>query len=1343
VRRHAKASPAGSSFDRRVSLPTLVLTVLALLAFASSASAATKTTIGALGGPANVGAKGGEFQFSIGGTAVNATGEGGVAAGSFYVVDGNNRRVQQFKPNGEFERAFGANVGGAGVDVCTVAASCVAGSAGSAAGQLSEVRGIAIDQANGIVYVSDRGERRINVFSATGAFQGAFGWGALDGSEAFQYCTTTCHAPAASAPTSGDVPGGQFGPAIGGLAVDSSGKVYVADAFNSRVDVFTPTISAGTVTAVEFTRAFGWGALDGSAAFQVCNAPAVCHAPAAPGNGLGQFGAASPSSVAVDSAGNLYALDAANRRIEKFDSTPAPVPAFDASTAIDNTFGENGPLSALAFDPSASHLYLLGISFISSPPNRARVVELNTSGTALAQAGTDLDTNEARGIAVAPASLGGNLYVSSDGGGKARLFVLNEPPVVNATTTYTGGTTATFNGSVVSNNSAVTYRFEYSADGGSTWTKVPASDASVPAAAGAVAVSQDVNGLTPSHFYKVRLAQTMPTSGFPATSAEASFASRGPLLSETAIDWGSITPTAATVLAEINPNLEETNYEVEYVTKAEFDANGFDTATTVPVPPAVLEPGSDPVAVSQEFTGLSPVTTYYFRFSATNATSTTIGPALFFSTAATEGGFATCANDVFRSGQGAALPDCRAYEQASPVDKGGGRVVWGAGGFLTNQASLGGERISFVDNSGLPTSGGSGETHPIFIASRNGGEWSTDGLAPLSAAGSQAYVFGWNPELTASAATVYSAADGGFYVRDAAGQQHRAIPGVEYGIRPVSLVGSRVIFESEQVFASEGGEGVPNLFDLEGEETSLLSRVPVFPATSCDDEAASDCVEPAGGAMAGPYYWQSTEPNLSRGGANELNLLLTRAVSADGSRVFFTEAGNGRLFVREDGTRTTQISASQRTTPDPNGEKAAAFTTASEDGSVAFFLSCEKLTDDSTAVSAPAEKTCSKTSKQGQDLYAYDADSGQLTDLTVDHEAGDVFGAQVVGVLGASADGSHVYFAANGVLAPGATAGNCNISLNFPGSSTTGVCSLYLYHAGTVTYVARLGKASGSSVDGENWSLAGEASSRVSANGTLLFTSVEKLTGADNQGIPEFYRYAPDTAALSCVSCDPTGGPPVGKATLQPIGLPSFGATAVSINFQTRNISANGKRVFFESPDRLVPADVNGLQKCPDVGIGGTPPNKACTDVYEWEAPGEGSCAKGGPAYYPSAAGCLYLLSSGTSDEPSFFADASRDGGSAFIFVGDQLVPQDKDDAIDVYAARVDGGLVSQYPAPPLVCEGEACRGAGSSASATTGAGTAVFQGPGNPAAKHKKKAHHKKHKKKRRRHAKRNGGGK
>jgi hypothetical protein len=361
-------------------------------------------------------------------------------------------------------------------------------------------------------------------------------------------------------------------------------------------------------------------------------------------------------------------------------------------------------------------------------------------------------------------------------------------------------------------------------------------------------------------------------------------------------------------------------------------------------------------------------------------------------------------------------------------------------------------------------------------------------------------------------------------------------------------------------------------------------------------------------------------------------------------------------------------------------------------------------------------------SNPGNDLYRWsanaDGEGHHLTDLTAD--GADENGAEVQGVLGASADGRYVYFGANGVLAEGAQQGDCTGPLGNAG----GHCSLYLWHEGQASLVAPVnafGSSTGS--DALNWAATPRGqfgtggnvpkTSFLSADGrTLLFRSREQLTGYDNEGVPQLYRSRLGEG-IACVSCPPSGIAPEMQPTLGQVRFSGFGPRAIAATVSSRNLSADGNRVFFETSEALVAEDTNGADGCPRSGTQLYP---SCTDVYEWEAPGSGSCKAGGPAYSPNNNGCLYLISRGKGEEPSLFADASASGDDVYFFTRDPLVGGDTDSIVDVYDARVGGGLAAQNPVPRPPCEGEACKPAATPPPPYSAPPS--FSGPGNPAPK-------------------------
>jgi hypothetical protein len=185
-------------------------------------------------------------KFSSTGSFLAKWGSLGAAAGQFqeiraiatdssdnvYAADVGNYRIQKFSSAGAFQRAWGYGVIDGDVDsfqICT--GGCEAGFYGSGDGQLSGSTGIAADS-SGNVYVSDNDTHRIQVFSSTGSFERMWGWGVDDGTNAFQICTGGCQAGIYG---NGD---GQFGVNNPyGVATDSSGNVYVGD--SGRIQKFS------------------------------------------------------------------------------------------------------------------------------------------------------------------------------------------------------------------------------------------------------------------------------------------------------------------------------------------------------------------------------------------------------------------------------------------------------------------------------------------------------------------------------------------------------------------------------------------------------------------------------------------------------------------------------------------------------------------------------------------------------------------------------------------------------------------------------------------------------------------------------------------------------------------------------------------------------------------------------------------------------------------------------------------------------------------------------------------------------------------------------------------------
>jgi sugar lactone lactonase YvrE len=1060
----------------------------------------------------------------------------------------------------------------------------------------------------------------------------------------------------------------------GVAANDATHHVYVADTNNYRVVEFTS--SGGFVRA--------WGADVGGPGVDVCTTGCVAGASEnAPG------GFVSPRFIAVDNSGGVsngavYVADVETNLVSKFAADGTLISSWGVGGQLDGSTAAEGPFAPLA-----------GIAV--DDLGNLNVLDTNSRLFRFAEDGSFVTTFLAeRGSA--PVGLGidsaGNLY-KANGNLTVEKFTdtgvdvgqLNESEF----TTGLAGDRATSEFYVARPDRIEAFTFTPSGEVlGSNCT--PASfigcNPTYVFGTGDLSNGAGIAVDSDSHTAYVADAGVSQIVGFPG-APEVSAASAGPVSGNT-----------ATVQGTINPGAAETTYKVNYGL-----TEGYGQSTPV----ATIPGNRSDRPVSVTFGGLQNGSTYHWRLVATNALGTSESPDRTFTTQATLNP-TSCPNGGFRVGPSALLPDCRAYEMVSPVDKNGSAIASlpNAFGYRAQrvQASVDGEKFTY--SSFRAFTAPDGAPYAVqFMSDRGPDGWTNRAISPRKDGGltglafydleaefrgfsadlSTAWLLNRNSDtLTADAAKNFI----NLYERDDSTGTYTAITNREPLNRPED--------ENSRLFVLYEGSSA------DGEHVLLTSNAPLLPETAqirtnqlyefSEGKLHLVSVLPNGdpvgelpngeldgrGASAGTANSESELPRI--GGKS-----LENAISDDGSRIFWTAAsggvsggeGRGDLYLRVNNQETIPIATGK-----------VAFRLATPSGDEVLYETSESQTN------SPGE------------LYRYD-----VATASPELIAGEEFG-----VLGASEDLQTVYFVSKEALASGATSGGFN---------------LYVTRDSTVTWIAELSEADVlEAVDTSNtisnvsrW--ASRRTARVTPDGNhVAFMSTQPLKpGYDNadriSGEPaaEIYLYSADSDDLTCVSCNPAGVRPEGQplrfpftSVEEPLRNPTkWGAawltTAESSYYLPRALSDDGQRLFFNSYDALVAADTNGQQ-----------------DVYEWEADGIGSCRQ--------SDGCVFLISSGKSGQKSEFVDADPAGTNVFFETTSSLVGQDPG-LNDIYVARVGGGFTPPS-APRAECEGDLCQIAPSSPGLPV-AGSAAFSGSGNVKANLKKHKKRKQKKKMRRKH--------
>ncbi len=781
-----------------------------------------------------------------------------------------------------------------------------------------------------------------------------------------------------------------------------------------------------------------------------------------------------------------------------------------------------------------------------------------------------------------------------------------------------------------------------------------------------------------------------------------------------------------TLEGTVNPEgcgLEESYFEygptIEYgsTTPTEPDAKG-------------IGKGASAVPVSAETEPLEPETTYHYRLVATNVGGVSKGADHTFTTGpAMVGG---CPNEARRQEQGIVallLPDCMALEMVSPQQKAGSPAK-------EPNVSGNGSRVSFRSSAALGEKPGGLSNDVTYVASRHksgesGEGWSSESTWPdkgfsalwedqskfhpsFTPTFSRWFGIGATGEqLPQGIAQAYEAGLNGFFtplsepkapLSTSTGTPNRDYLGeVVYDsvFQGASADGSHLYFKpgaratyfpydpdpgpdrgANVYLARVGASGEPVLELLQHDRTGKVWGGECGARLGGIGSAASGKPAPNGlrnqGAVSADgsvTYFSARVTQPQSGGcdetANKLRIL-ERRETATGPQIF-------PLFSSE---------CSRPTLPDPPGSCQQLggddfYQGASLDQSKVYFTTNRQLASSDLDGS---NVECSVLSAvAGCDLYLYDR-SRPVGERLVQVSAGEELGPGVHeagmeakvynGITAISADGSHVYFAAQGVLTDGVNPQGATAQPGKPNLYTWDAESEQMSFLGTLAAPLSLsdpGDAIIFSDEGDGlWGGQGtwrnnaypvpvlspaEQSGEGGVEGgdghILVFESRAELTANDADGRRlDVYRYDAVGPSLACLSCAP--GSSVEEPDEKPFDVdPRGDFTPLGTDFaeSRRWVSEDGEEVGFMTAEPLLPGDVDGAK-----------------NSYLWQ---QGSLARlPGKAFLSAQLAGPFL---------------SHDGSTVAFATATPLLLRDGDKSADVYVARVGGGFPEPPPPPP--CE--------------------------------------------------------
>ena len=595
--------------------------------------------------------------------------------------------------------------------------------------------GVAVDPVNGDVYVPEVENERVSVFSPSGEFLFAFGYGVRDTHNVLETCTAATNCVNGLA---GSGAGELSAPQA--VTIDSEGNVYVANFANRSVEKFKPEEVPGHETVVKFVVAFEVGFIEqlGDEAGNIITVGGphddvyvgdrgrvdvfersgvfkeqVSLASLSP---TGRVGA-----IAVDGNGDMFVQMGALGNGGSFESGAVlGVHEFEPNGTEKAVFDPGGFANALAMS-AAGDLY------IADAEGGFKILAYHTSTGSLfesfePQVGAETRTQGPFGMAFSSGlTPEPELYMTGSDNGEWVGWIEAVPPAgpwVKAGSESGSPEprgSATLRASIDPEGHATTCHFEYdtreytvgeSAHG----TSVPCEPSSSLGEGFAnVGVVAHLKGLTPSGTYHWRVvagssAGAAECAGARGCAPDQSFQETAAALVEA---WASELSASDVVLdAQVDPLGVDTTYRLEW---------GRTTAYEEPAISGDVGSGEAYVPVSAALTGLQPHTLYHYRL----VTASTVGSSESAHTFTTQ--LAT---------PGVLLADGRAWEQVSPVEKHGGEIVLLEAQDLV-QAAADGDGVAYVAFGGpLTDAAHTSDTSLPVLSTRGEDGWSSVEPAP-------------------------------------------------------------------------------------------------------------------------------------------------------------------------------------------------------------------------------------------------------------------------------------------------------------------------------------------------------------------------------------------------------------------------------------------------------------------------------------------------------------------------------------------------------------------------------------------------------------------------------------